>query len=168
MREDGTNQQPAFYKTEKVRYSFVLADLGIAALEDDRFSDFIRGIGNRNPTLVDGHDHALGTPGYAAPEQMSGQNTSTAADIHALGVLFDRLKADGERLFKSMGMNMSVAITVFIQQSLQRGKLPFEILGDPFYSESSQRELGRRAREMDLRKNASEHDLIDAGNLIHA
>ena len=40
-----------------------------------------------------------------------------------------------------MGMNMSVAITVFIQQSLQRGKLPFEILGDPFYSESSQREL---------------------------
>ena len=106
MREDGTNQQPAFYKTEKVRYSFALADLGIAA-----------------------------------PEQMSGQNTSTAADIHALGVLFDHLKADGEWLFKSMGRNMSVAITVFIQQSLQRGKLPFEILGDPFYSESSQREL---------------------------
>lgn len=44
MREDGTNQHPAFYKTEKVRYSFALADLGIAA-----------------------------------PEQMSGQNTSTPA-----------------------------------------------------------------------------------------
>lgn len=58
MSEDGTNQHPAFYKTEKVRYSFVLADLGIAA-----------------------------------PEQMSGQNTSTPADIHALGVLFDRLFA---------------------------------------------------------------------------
>lgn len=42
----------------------------------------------------------------------------------------DHLKADGERLFKS---------------------------GDPFYSESNQRELERRAREMDLRENASEH-----------
>lgn len=80
----------------------------------------------------------------------------------------DRLKADGERLFKSMGMNMSVAITVFIQQSLQRGKLPFEILGDPFYSEANQRELERRAREMELHKNASEHELIDAGDLVHA
>ena len=55
----------------------------------------------------------------------------------------DHLKADGERLFKSMGMNMSVAITVFIQQSLQRGKLPFEILGDPFYSKPN-----KRARNM--------------------
>ena len=48
-----------------------------------------------------------------------------------------------------MGMNMSVAITVFFQQSVQRGKLPFEVLGDPFYSESNIRELERRAREMD-------------------
>ena len=80
----------------------------------------------------------------------------------------DHLKADGERLFKSMGMNMSVAITVFIQQSLQRGKLPFEILGDPFYSESNQRELERRAREMNQRRNMSEHELIDAGDLVHA
>lgn len=80
----------------------------------------------------------------------------------------DNLKADGERLFKSMGMNMSVAITVFIQQSLQRGKLPFEVLGDPFYSDSNQRELERRAREMDQRRNMSERELIDAGDLVHA
>ena len=59
----------------------------------------------------------------------------------------EKLKNDGERLFKSMGMNMSVAITVFIQQSLQRGKLPFEVVGDPFYSDSNMRELERRARE---------------------
>ena len=32
--------------------------------------------------------------------------------------LDDQLKADGERLFKSMGMNLSVAISIFIQQSL--------------------------------------------------
>ena len=80
----------------------------------------------------------------------------------------ERLKADGERLFKSMGMNMSVAITIFIQQSLQRGKLPFEVIGDPFYSESNIRELERRARDMDAGRNLAEHDLIETGELVHA
>lgn len=70
---------------------YVLADLGIAALTDDKLSDFIRGADNHNPTLVDGHDHALGTPGYAAPEQLSGRRVSPSADIHALGVLFNIL-----------------------------------------------------------------------------
>ncbi len=80
----------------------------------------------------------------------------------------DQLKADGERLFKSMGMNMSVAITVFIQQSLQRGKLPFEVIGDPFYSEGNMRELERRARDMDARNHVSEHELIETGEPFHA
>ena len=82
--------------------------------------------------------------------------------------LDDQLKADGERLFKSMGMNMSVAITVFIQQSLQRGKLPFEVLGDPFYSEDNMRELARRAHDMDTRQNTVEHELLDVGEFVHA
>ena len=80
----------------------------------------------------------------------------------------EQLKKDGERLFKSMGMNMSVAITVFIQQSLQRGKLPFEVMGDPFYSDSNMRELERRAREMDARRNVAEHELLDAEKPVHA
>ena len=82
--------------------------------------------------------------------------------------LDDQLKADGERLFKSMGMNMSVAISIFIQQSLQRGKLPFEVLGDPFYSEGNIRELEHRARDMDERRNAFEHELLDAEEIVHA
>ena len=82
--------------------------------------------------------------------------------------LDDQLKADGERLFKSMGMNMSVAITVFIQQSLQRGKLPFEVLGDPFYAEDNMRELARRAHDMDARRNTVEHELLDVGEFVHA
>ncbi len=80
----------------------------------------------------------------------------------------DQLKADGERLFKSMGMNMSVAITVFIQQSLQRGKLPFEVVGDPFYSDSNMRELERRARDMDAHRNVREHELLDTEEPVHA
>ena len=82
--------------------------------------------------------------------------------------LDDQLKADGERLFKSMGMNMSVAITVFIQQSLQRGKLPFEVVGDPFYSESNMYELECRAHDMDAHQNVSEHELLDVEEPIHA
>ena len=82
--------------------------------------------------------------------------------------LDDQLKADGERLFKSMGMNMSVAISIFIQQSLQRGKLPFEVLGDPFYSESNIRELERRARDMNAGQNAVEHELLDIEESVHA
>ena len=80
----------------------------------------------------------------------------------------DKLKNDGERLFKSMGMNMSVAITIFVQQSLQRGKLPFEVLGDPFYSESNIRELERRARDMDAGKNLATHELIEHEDTVHA
>lgn len=80
----------------------------------------------------------------------------------------DQLKTDADRLFKSMGMNMSVAITVFFQQSVQRGKLPFEVLGDPFYGESNIRELERRARDMDASRKTAEHDLIDAEDLVHA
>ena len=72
----------------------------------------------------------------------------------------DKLKTDADRLFKSMGMNMSVAITVFFQQSVQRGKLPFEVLGDPFYSESNIRELERRARDMDVGRNSAEHQQL--------
>ncbi len=80
----------------------------------------------------------------------------------------DKLKSDADRLFKSMGMNMSVAITIFFQQSVQRGKLPFEVLGDPFYSESNIRELERRARDMDGERNTVEHDLIDTEEHAHA
>jgi len=38
-------------------------------------------------TLVDGHATGVGTPGYAAPEQLIGDAISPATDIHALGML---------------------------------------------------------------------------------
>ena len=38
-------------------------------------------------SLVDGHVAGVGTPGYAAPEQLIGDAISPAADIHALGML---------------------------------------------------------------------------------
>ena len=38
-------------------------------------------------SIVDGHVAGVGTPGYAAPEQMVGDAVSPSADIHALGML---------------------------------------------------------------------------------
>lgn len=70
---------------------YVLADLGIVRLNDAPLAQFTHGANNHNPTIADGKEHALGTPGYAAPEQLSGQATTPATDIHALGVLFDTL-----------------------------------------------------------------------------
>lgn len=70
---------------------YVLADLGIVHFSDDALSGFVYGLGRGNPTLADGVDRALGTPGFAAPEQMTGRKVSPAADIHALGVLFAAL-----------------------------------------------------------------------------
>lgn len=69
----------------------VLADLGIVHVSDDALSGFVHGLGRGNPTLANGVDRALGTPGFAAPEQMKGKSVSPAADIHALGALFAAL-----------------------------------------------------------------------------
>lgn len=70
---------------------YVLADLGIAHLSDGALSGFIHGLGRGNPTLAGGIGRVLGTPGFAAPEQMQGKAVSPAADIHALGALFAAL-----------------------------------------------------------------------------
>ena len=42
-----------------------------------------------NVSIIDGHPVAVGTPAYAAPEQILGGEVSTAVDIHALGKLAD-------------------------------------------------------------------------------
>ena len=100
---------------------YVLADLGIAALHDDALSDFIRGAGQHNPTIAGGNDHAIGTPGYAAPEQMSGKPVSSASDIHALGVLFNTL-FDGHApfLWRILIRRMTSTIPAFRLQSVAR------------------------------------------------
>jgi DNA-damage-inducible protein J len=51
------------------------------------------------------------------------------------------LKKQAERLFNDMGLNMTTAITVFAKAVVRKGKLPFEIAADPFYSEPNQTRL---------------------------
>ena len=60
----------------------VLIDLGLAK---DVTRDFEAE--GTSVSIVDGHVAGVGTPGYAAPEQMVGDAVSPSADIHALGML---------------------------------------------------------------------------------
>ena len=65
----------------------VLADLGIAHLDNDELSDKVQSAAAHNLTLANGNAAALGTPGFGAPEQFMGGDVSPATDIHALGAL---------------------------------------------------------------------------------
>ena len=78
------------------------------------------------------------------------------------------LKMSAEDTFKSMGMTMSTAITIFVTQTVRDGQFPFVIKSDPFYSPSNMSVLRRRANDMDAGRNVVEHDLIPDGELVHA
>lgn len=68
----------------------VLSDLGIVHVTD---ADLAKRLGNTsttNPTLIHGSPF-VGTPRYAAPEQLTGENVTPTADIYALGVIIEEL-----------------------------------------------------------------------------
>ena len=60
----------------------VLIDLGLVK---DTARDF--SAQGTSLTLIDGHAAGVGTPGFAAPEQLLGDAISPATDIHALGMM---------------------------------------------------------------------------------
>jgi DNA-damage-inducible protein J len=51
------------------------------------------------------------------------------------------LKKQAESLFDNMGLSMTAAITVFVKTAVRKGKIPFEVAADPFYSEENQERL---------------------------
>ena len=112
---------------------YVLADLGIVRIDDASLSQFARGVDNHNPTIADGNDHVLGTPGYAAPEQLTGQATTPATDIHALGILFDTLFEHHPPFFwKLFIRRMTSSLPAFRYSDIRRvrwGLLSFKYRG---------------------------------------
>ena len=64
----------------------VIIDLGLAKSVDVPLAP-------DGVSVVDGQAVGVGTPEYAAPEQFTGGDISPAADVHALGVLAERLLA---------------------------------------------------------------------------
>jgi DNA-damage-inducible protein J len=84
------------------------------------------------------------------------------AEMTNLAIRIDKdLKERAEAVFSDMGMDMSTAFSIFARQTLRQGKVPFEILADPFYSASNMETLMESIKEADAGKLA-EHELIEA------
>lgn len=61
-----------------------------------------------------------------------------------------------------LGLSMNTAFTIFAKKVGRECRIPFEISGDPFYSERNIRYLDQKKREIDEgRAHFSEHDLIE-------
>ena len=51
------------------------------------------------------------------------------------------LKKQADAFFAQLGLTLSSATGIFVRQCLQRGKIPFELEVDPFYSHANQARL---------------------------
>ena len=70
------------------------------------------------------------------------------------------LKKQAETLFEDMGLNMTTAITLFTKAVVRQNKIPFEIIADPFYSESNMARLRESITNLNAGKGI-ERDLIE-------
>lgn len=71
-------------------------------------------------------------------------------------------KKSFEAFCNETGMNVSVAINMFIKAVLREQKLPFEIKVDPFYSESNIQYLEKIVSDIKEGKaKFNEHELIE-------
>lgn len=69
-------------------------------------------------------------------------------------------KKNFEAFCNATGMNVSVAINMFVKTVLREQRLPFEINLDPFYSEANQRRLLKSIAQLES-KGGTIHDLIE-------
>ena len=53
----------------------------------------------------------------------------------------ESLKLDMERLCDDLGITMTTAFTVFAKTATRENRIPFELKGDPFYSEQNMARL---------------------------
>ena len=71
-------------------------------------------------------------------------------------------KKNFEMFCNETGMNVSVAINMFIKSVLRENKLPFEIKADPFYLESNIRYLEKVVADIENGKaKFVEHELVE-------
>ena len=70
------------------------------------------------------------------------------------------VKEQADAIFNNMGMNLTTAFNIFIRQTLRQGKIPFEIVADPFYSESNMKVL-KASIDAANKGLLTEHGLIE-------
>ncbi len=69
-------------------------------------------------------------------------------------------KHDFEEFCKSAGMSISTAINVFVKSVIKNQRIPFDITGDPFYSEKNMARLRQSIADAEAGK-VTAHDLIE-------
>lgn len=72
----------------------------------------------------------------------------------------DTLKKQAEQIFSELGINLSVATTMFLKQVVRYNGIPFELRIDPFYSPENQAHL-LAAKERMEKMGGTVHDLIE-------
>ncbi|MBO5598332.1 type II toxin-antitoxin system RelB/DinJ family antitoxin [Oribacterium sp. NK2B42] len=70
----------------------------------------------------------------------------------AQATLSIRVDSEDKKKFENFcsetGMNVSVAVNMFMKKVIREQRIPFEITADPFYSDSNMERLRRNAEEM--------------------
>ncbi len=72
----------------------------------------------------------------------------------------ENLKKQAEMLYEDMGLNMTTAITIFTKAVVRQGKIPFEVMADPFWNETNQAHLQKAIADLEAGKGTA-HDLIE-------
>lgn len=98
----------------------VLSDLGVAHVADANLAKRLGNTSTPNPTLIHGSPF-VGTPRYAAPEQLTGEGATPATDIYALGVIIEELfQGKIPLLWRFLMLRMTTARTSLRLQSVQQ------------------------------------------------
>ncbi len=73
----------------------------------------------------------------------------------------DELKEEADEVLKDIGLNMTSALTLFLQQVVNKRSIPFPLeASDSFYSTENMAKLDARIREYEDGK-LEEHTLIE-------
>ncbi|MDR0991596.1 MAG: type II toxin-antitoxin system RelB/DinJ family antitoxin [Ruminococcus sp.] len=70
------------------------------------------------------------------------------------------LKTKFESFCKSTGMNISVAVNMFVTKVVNEQRIPFEISVDPFYSPANQKRLEEAVSRLNAGKG-KEHKIVE-------
>ena len=75
-----------------------------------------------------------------------------------------RVNDNDKKLFEDFceqtGLNVSVAINMFVKNVIREQKLPFEVKADPFYSDENMEVLRRSIKQLESGKGVT-HELIE-------
>lgn len=69
-------------------------------------------------------------------------------------------KKDFENFCEQAGMNVSVAVNMFVKAVIREQRLPFEVKIDPFYSRENMERLEKSVQQLKDGKG-TEHELIE-------